>query len=121
MKEKYDFFDQLQEMPITFLPTYKYQDGTDSFDMTKKRTPSWCDRILWYLNGKFLSTKSITNKRNIDMNKDIRMTPLSYYSQDTLDLEKQEVVYPSDHRPVIAHFKITNKSKTKKINFSFRR
>jgi len=39
------------------------------------------------------------------------MIPLSYYSQDTLDLEKQEVVYPSDHRPVIAHFKITNKSK----------
>ena len=33
------------EMPISFPPSYKYDPGTDSFNLG--RPPAWCDRILW--------------------------------------------------------------------------
>ena len=42
-------FTGYKEGTITFLPTYKYDIGTTGvFDSSeKKRTPSYCDRILW--------------------------------------------------------------------------
>jgi len=38
-------FIGFKEGPITFLPTYKYQANTDIYD--EKKTPAYCDRILW--------------------------------------------------------------------------
>jgi len=31
----------LEEGPLSFLPTYKYEIGNNKFTMKKKRTPSW--------------------------------------------------------------------------------
>ncbi len=49
IRQRKAFHDGWREGPITFLPTYKYDIGSvgmfDSGD--KKRSPSWCDRILY--------------------------------------------------------------------------
>jgi inositol polyphosphate 5-phosphatase INPP5B/F len=43
-------FEHFEEGPLTFVPTYKYQPGTDIYEQRpdkKLRAPAWCDRILW--------------------------------------------------------------------------
>ena len=43
-------FHGFEEGPLTFVPTYKYQPGTDIYEQRpekKLRAPAWCDRILW--------------------------------------------------------------------------
>lgn len=49
IKLKKAFHEGWKEGPIRFLPTYKYDAGTVAvFDSSeKKRSPSWCDRILY--------------------------------------------------------------------------
>ncbi|KAI3773066.1 hypothetical protein L6452_04264 [Arctium lappa] len=50
-------FEGWNEGRICFPPTYKYSNNSDRYacnDMhpkQKKRTPAWCDRILWYGRG----------------------------------------------------------------------
>jgi hypothetical protein len=38
---------QMDEAPIKFSPTYKYNIGTSEYDTNKKRVPSWTDRIMF--------------------------------------------------------------------------
>merc|ERR1712130_632240 len=45
-------FDGFRENEIKFPPTYKYTLGSSRFCETKKRIPSYCDRILWKSNAK---------------------------------------------------------------------
>jgi len=43
-------FQGFEEGVLNFVPTYKYQPGTDVFEQRpekKLRAPAWCDRILW--------------------------------------------------------------------------
>jgi len=71
-----------QEMPITFAPTYKYNVGTDEYDTSeKKRSPAWCDRVLFRGMGRVKCTEY-----------------------------RRWEVRVSDHRPVSARFKIRVKS-----------
>ncbi|XP_052210332.1 type I inositol polyphosphate 5-phosphatase 2-like isoform X2 [Diospyros lotus] len=50
-------FDGWKEGPITFPPTYKYEINSDRYvgenpkEGEKKRSPAWCDRILWLGKG----------------------------------------------------------------------
>jgi phosphatidylinositol-bisphosphatase len=43
-------FVGFEEGVINFVPTYKYQPGTDVYEQRpekKLRAPAWCDRVLW--------------------------------------------------------------------------
>ena len=43
-------FEDFEEGPLRFPPTYKYQPGTEMYEQRpdkKLRAPAWCDRILW--------------------------------------------------------------------------
>ncbi|KAI3747375.1 hypothetical protein L6452_09829 [Arctium lappa] len=57
-------FDGWKEGKIFFPPTYKYSYNSDSYfgetikSKSKRRTPAWCDRILWY--GEGIHQKSYT-------------------------------------------------------------
>lgn len=43
-----EVFGGYEEGPITFRPTYKYDNGTDEYDSSEKaRIPAWTDRILF--------------------------------------------------------------------------
>ncbi|KAK9015580.1 hypothetical protein V6N11_006680 [Hibiscus sabdariffa] len=50
-------FDGWSEGKIYFPPTYKYSNNSDRYagedrhPKKKRRTPAWCDRILWYGRG----------------------------------------------------------------------
>ncbi|KAI8019205.1 Type I inositol polyphosphate 5-phosphatase 5 [Camellia lanceoleosa] len=50
-------FNRWNEGRIFFAPTYKYSHNSDSYagetvkSKKKRRTPAWCDRILWHGRG----------------------------------------------------------------------
>ncbi|KAK4756124.1 hypothetical protein SAY87_009881 [Trapa incisa] len=50
-------FKGWKEGKIFFAPTYKYSNNSDAYagetvkSKNKRRTPAWCDRVLWYGNG----------------------------------------------------------------------
>ncbi|CAO3592079.1 unnamed protein product [Absidia cylindrospora] len=68
-------FQGYHEGLITFMPTYKYDNGTDTYDTSEKqRVPGWTDRILYKGNQ------------------------LKQVQYDRANL------YTSDHRPVLALF-----------------
>ncbi|EGX89638.1 inositol polyphosphate phosphatase [Cordyceps militaris CM01] len=67
-----------EELPLDFAPTYKYDVGTDRYDTSeKRRSPAWCDRLLYRANGKI----------------------------EQLDYGRHEIKL-SDHRPVSGSFRL---------------
>lgn len=70
------------EAPITFAPTYKYDVNSDEYDTSeKKRSPAWCDRVLYRGVGRVKQTEY-----------------------------RRHEVRASDHRPVSASFNMRIKS-----------
>lgn len=75
-------FEGWKEGPITFPPTYKYEINSDRYvgenpkEGEKRRSPAWCDRILW--SGKGIKQHSY----------------------------KRAEIKLSDHRPVSSSFSI---------------
>ncbi|KAH8702016.1 putative inositol polyphosphate phosphatase [Talaromyces proteolyticus] len=70
------------EAPITFAPTYKYDVNSDEYDTSeKKRSPAWCDRILYRGAGRIKQSEY-----------------------------RRHEVRASDHRPVSASFKMRIKT-----------
>ncbi|GAB5353202.1 hypothetical protein AAMO2058_000017500 [Amorphochlora amoebiformis] len=84
-------FQGWKEGPIRFLPTYKYQQGTDYYDWREGqfRIPGWCDRILWKTIGESIAPS------------DVRQI---YYTRAELR--------NSDHKPVSAYFSVSVKIPT---------
>ena len=85
-------FNGFSEGLVTFPPTYKYDIGTSRYDTSeKKRSPSWCDRILWFRNPLKLQDPSW-------------LKMVSYTATQKLLM--------SDHKPVSAQFR----AKVRKLN-----
>lgn len=81
------------EMPLNFLPSYKYAPGTDEYDDGGKgRAPAWTDRILWYTHERRLP--KITDAEPRAMLKPV------YYGMHTQPRN-------SDHKAVSAGFKMS--------------
>lgn len=84
-KELTEFSPRLQEFPITFPPSYPFEEGAESKDneygglYMKTRCPSWCDRVI-----------------------------LNQSAKDLIDQKKEDVLYDiiglnsrmGDHKPV---------------------
>ena len=59
-------FHGFEEGVINFVPTYKYQPGTDVYEQRpekKLRAPAWCDRVLW-LAQEPTQVQQLTYKRS---------------------------------------------------------
>jgi hypothetical protein len=84
VRQSGDAFSELQEMPISFPPTYKFETGLDNYD--QKRRPGWTDRILYQVNA------------NAYDNVKLKVEGQNYKSHMTYRA--------SDHRPVTASFVI---------------
>jgi len=77
--------DYFLEGEINFLPTFKYKNGSDEFDYSKRDNyPAWTDRIL------FLKKSTIKNVFDVNLKK--------YDSMQNINM--------SDHKPVYAYFEL---------------
>lgn len=49
------FKDQLFEFPVSFLPSYPFEENCqDGLSYMKTRCPAWCDRVLLSVTAKQL-------------------------------------------------------------------
>jgi len=80
-KARGDVFRGFTEGVLDFAPTYKHASYGDGYELHEdgevKRTPAWCDRILWHTRGQQVAT---------------------------LHAYRRHEVRSSDHRPVSATF-----------------
>ncbi|XP_058053731.1 inositol polyphosphate 5-phosphatase K-like isoform X1 [Anopheles bellator] len=91
-------FQKLQERLPQFPPTFKFEHGTNDYDM--KRRPAWTDRILYAVNE--------TNYRNVRLT----VEQTSYKSHPSYSI--------SDHKPVTSEFTLKVQRKSRYNSEQFR-
>eukprot|EP00956_Cyclotella_meneghiniana_P019872 scaffold34547_cov69-Cyclotella_meneghiniana.AAC.4 len=89
-------FQDFEEGPLTFKPTYKYQPGTDLYEQRpdkKLRAPAWCDRILWLAQdpGHVAQLNYLRSELNVSDHKPVMSTFLLTI-KDVI-LSRREEVY----------------------------
>ncbi|KAL7487148.1 hypothetical protein ACHAW6_012748 [Cyclotella cf. meneghiniana] len=89
-------FQDFEEGPLTFRPTYKYQPGTDLYEQRpdkKLRAPAWCDRILWLAQepGHVAQLNYVRSELNISDHKPVMSTFLVTIKD--VVLSRREEVY----------------------------
>jgi len=77
-------FQQLTEKLPQFPPTFKFEEGTNVYDL--KRRPAWCDRVLY----------KVSHENETHVKLSVEQT--SYKSHPTYSI--------SDHKPVTSEFTI---------------
>lgn len=116
-------FQGFRESPPHFLPTYKFDTGTDNYDSSpKQRLPAFCDRVLWRVSGdSVLSHQHPFNgrgkrpdltivpllqeqERNFDSVNILK--PLSESAVETIYYKSHIDLRVSDHKPVSALLKV---------------
>ena len=86
-----NIFKGYEEGDINFLPTFKYDKGSNKLDSSPKaRQPAWTDRILY--------AQSFSNNDDSNIPSNHRIITLTNYS--SIDCRH------SDHRPVYASFQV---------------
>ncbi|XP_052903278.1 phosphatidylinositol 4,5-bisphosphate 5-phosphatase A-like isoform X3 [Anopheles moucheti] len=91
-------FGQLQERLPQFPPTFKFEHGSNEYDM--KRRPAWTDRILYAVNE--------NNYRNVRLT----VEQTSYKSHPSYNI--------SDHKPVTSEFTLKVYEDTTERTISFK-
>ncbi|KAK4486742.1 hypothetical protein RD792_006688 [Penstemon davidsonii] len=122
-------FKGWEEGEIYFAPTYKYHDNSDRYvvqtstSKEKRRTPAWCDRILWkgeglkqlcYTRGesRFSDHRPVYSLFSIDLNLPNNPHPTSEITSKTLTAAKllsEAVVLSSSSTP---DFLLVNRSQS---------
>lgn len=94
------FFKELQEGNIRFYPTYKYIIGKNEYDEKNKRTPSWCDRIL-YKRSKFI--KQLVYSRAELLSSDHRpvLSLFNVYAGRISDKKRKEIINEIKHKLIL--------------------
>lgn len=113
------------EPEISFLPTYKFDIGTNVYDTsTKRRVPSYCDRILFRCGPPRFFIESHVNNYVFESDILINNTPnIKFSTESTYQRITKRPNYPSndtveciyyhslgstfsDHKPVLGIFRI---------------
>ena len=124
IQKKDKIIGSLMEPEIKFLPTYKFDKNSDVYDTSsKKRVPSYTDRILYRINGE--RPRYLTEDRDLTFESDackhfLRDTVL-FETDNNCPLKQRKPNYPtqphcicyrtlkskySDHRPVHALYQL---------------
>jgi len=108
-------FTGFQEGDIEFLPTFKYDRQSDTFDSsTKLRPPAWTDRILYFVDTTAPPIKSdntgvsTVQETAAPEGGDMPATGECHRGRPMLQLLTYKSVQArhSDHRPVVAKFQL---------------